>query len=302
MYLNRFYNILLMSSFNQNNLRLSNEHLLLIDILNTMYNDNHRQINTLTDTLNNLTNTNNQIRNLLVQILNTNHHHHNNNNNNNNSNRRNRRGGAWDRQNLSNYYFYRQDSIDIPVTGIEGRVTGNYINGTNQNNIINQLLQSFLQPIHVYPTQSQIEAATRRVRYCDIARPVNTQCPISMDDFNDNDTVTVIRHCGHIFHSNNINNWFRTNCRCPVCRYDIREYNSNVSEQFFSGDSRDPSNNPIERTNSTERVTQNIENNYLNSQLNNAINNTTVRDPSGNIINLPNEILSSYIFSSFNVQ
>jgi hypothetical protein len=288
-----------MSSFNQNNLRLSNEQFFLINILNTMYNDNHRQINTLTNTLNNLINANNQIRILLVQLLNTNHNN-NNNNNYNNSNRRIRRT-LFDR---NNHHFYSQNSIDIPdtlVTGIE-RPTVNYVNRSNQNNTINQILQSFLQPIEVYPTQSQIEVATRRVRYNDISRPVNTQCPISMDEFNDNDIVTVIRHCGHIFHSNNINNWFRTNCRCPVCRYDIRDYNSNNSNQFFSDMSTDPSNNPIERTNSTETINQNVENNYLNSQLNNAINNTIVRDPSGNIINLPNDLLTSYIFTAFNVQ
>jgi hypothetical protein len=259
-----------------------------------MYNDNNRQINSLNNSLNNLVNTNNQIRNLLIQLLNTNH-------NNNNNNRRNRRR-VWDRQNFSNYNFYRQNTLDIPVTGIEGRVTGNYINGTNQTNIINQLLQSFLQPIDVYPTQSQIEVATRRVRYSDISRPVNTQCPISMDEFNDNDIVTVIRPCGHIFHSNNINNWFRTNCRCPVCRCDIRDYNSNDSNNFFNSISTDPSNNPTERSNSREIINTNVENNPLNSQLNNAFNNTIVRDPSGNIVNLPNDLLSSYIFTAFNVQ
>ena len=57
-------------SNNSNTFRISNEHLLLINILNTMYNDNLRQINNITDTLNNLNNTNNQIRNSLIQILN----------------------------------------------------------------------------------------------------------------------------------------------------------------------------------------------------------------------------------------
>ena len=58
-------------SNNSNTFRISNEQLLLINILNTMYNDNLRQINNITDTLNNLNNTNNQIRNLLVQLLNS---------------------------------------------------------------------------------------------------------------------------------------------------------------------------------------------------------------------------------------
>ena len=47
----------------------NNETLFLVNILNTMYNDNLRQINNLTSTLSNLNNSNNQIRDLLVQLL-----------------------------------------------------------------------------------------------------------------------------------------------------------------------------------------------------------------------------------------
>lgn len=50
-----------------------------------------------------------------------------------------------------------------------------------------------------------------------------------MDDFNDNETVTIIRHCGHIFNSDELTTWFQSNCRCPVCRYDIRNFNRNTS-------------------------------------------------------------------------
>ena len=41
--------------------------------------------------------------------------------------------------------------------------------------------------------------------------------------------VTVIRFCGHIFYTEQLNTWFTSNCRCPVCRYDIRNYNSTNS-------------------------------------------------------------------------
>lgn len=94
---------------------------------------------------------------------------------------------------------------------------------TNQATI-NRILESFLAPIDIYPTQSQIEAATRVARYGDITRPPNTTCPISLDSFEDSQHVTVIRHCGHIFNTEQIQSWFRANCRCPVCRYDIRNY------------------------------------------------------------------------------
>jgi hypothetical protein len=128
----------------------------------------------------------------------------------------------------------------------------NYSNRSNRNGVSDahtrNILENFLQPIEIYPTQSQIETATRRARYCDISRPINTSCPISMDEFSDNDMVTMIRHCGHIFHTEHIMNWFRNHCRCPVCRYDIREYNTDVTNQFFNN-SQDSSNNNVDANN-----------------------------------------------------
>ena len=80
-----------MSLSNPNNLRLSNEQLLLVSILNTMYNDNLSQINSITNTLNRLNNSNELIRNILIEILDLNLGS-NLNNINNNIGRRNRSG------------------------------------------------------------------------------------------------------------------------------------------------------------------------------------------------------------------
>ena len=81
-----------------------------------------------------------------------------------------------------------------------------------------------MNPVDVFPTIEQIETATRAVRYGDIVRPNNSSCPISLDTFNEDDNVTIIRQCGHIFKIESLNIWFQNNCACPVCRYDIREY------------------------------------------------------------------------------
>lgn len=267
-------------SNNSNTFRISNEQLLLINILNTMYNDNLRQINNINDTLNNLNNTNNQIRNLLVQLLNSTQTTNNNSRRNGFSERRYRENNDRninDRNiNLNRVYLnnrpYIVDSITeytIPRNQLfsYARNTTNNME-TNASNLFNEIFNSFMEPVEVYPTNSQIEAATRRVRYCDIARPINTQCPISMDDFNDSDMVTVLRPCGHIFQTEHIMNWFRTNCRCPVCRYDIRNYNSNASTEFFNTPSQN--NTTLNRTLSqTERSSvdssnNNIERNYIN--------------------------------------
>ncbi len=103
---------------------------------------------------------------------------------------------------------------------------------------IEQLLNSaFLEPVNVYPTQQQINAATRNARYGDVVRPTNQSCPITLDTFNDNDEVTIIRHCSHIFSTSGISNWFRTNCKCPVCRYDIRNYDASSNMLHENNDS-----------------------------------------------------------------
>ena len=304
-------------SFNQSNLRITNEQVLLMNILNTMYNDNLRQINSVTEMLNNLNESNNQIRGLLVQLLGTQNSH-----NSASSNfRRNRRDLA------SNINSNRINNLNLngETFGVGGqsyiidniteytiplRTTGNYLfeyNRNNRNNrnrsgdnngVFSQLLQSFLNPVEIYPTQSQIEAATRYVRYSDIARPINTQCPISMEDFNDSDMVTVIRPCGHIFNTNSLQSWFRANCRCPVCRYDIRDYNSNASTEFFNTQNQNQqeqqtSNSNLERTNS---ISNNVPETTFN---NNNNNNNNILDVSGNPVNISSDLLASYLLNAF---
>jgi len=85
---------------------------------------------------------------------------------------------------------------------------------------------NFYDSVSITPSQEQIEVATRNLMYCDIMDPINTSCPISLEPFNDTSRITMIRQCRHIFNTDALNNWFTANCRCPVCRYDIRDYNN----------------------------------------------------------------------------
>jgi hypothetical protein len=75
----------------------------------------------------------------------------------------------------------------------------------------------------VSPSTRDIRNATRSVIYSVNAQFNNTRCPITLEDFIEQEIVTQIRHCGHCFKPSAIQNWFRTNVRCPVCRFDIRE-------------------------------------------------------------------------------
>jgi hypothetical protein len=197
--------------------------LILVSILNGMYNDNVTQINNMNASINNLTAANAQIRHLLVQTLR-------------NSNRRTginpttRPSRGHDNHYVNNTYGRAAQSYGAagrgrrsPYTPENARRHQAYTPRDDQpNTIFSTTFSAFFDPVAVYPTQTQIDIATRRVRYRDVVTPRNIACPISMVDFTDNDIVTVIRHCGHIFATDQLNIWFATHCTCPVCRFDIR--------------------------------------------------------------------------------
>ena len=284
---------------------INNEQLLLIDILNTMYNDNLNQIR-------NLQESNTQIRNLIIQILNPNNAQLRNNNlggepmnyvtvpvreeprrrgRNNRNNRNNnfinnfRENNATNGTSLGRVYL---NNIIDSVEEIRTPINTNLRNANlNNNNDFSRIMQSFFSPVEVYPTPTQIETATRRVRYCDIISPKNTSCPISLTNFNDNDMVSVIRHCGHIFNTDGLNTWFRSHCTCPVCRFDIRDDNSN-SSSVFSGEAQNNNNNPNNATiNNQINNTSPEERNQTYTELANVIFNIILREHGGpeNFIN-----------------
>lgn len=162
-----------------------------------------------------------------------------------------------------------------------------------ENNINNSILQSFFNPIPIVPTATQIENARRIAIFGNITRPINNACPITLDRFNDNETVSVIRYCNHIFNTDALNNWFRENCRCPVCRYDIRSYNStnanaNANANSISNLNYDSNTDSVtfdidsdELYNNITRIAINTLNNIRESSVNNN------RDASGNNIRPP---------------
>ena len=80
------------------------------------------------------------------------------------------------------------------------------------------------QDVAVYPTGEQINSATRIITYDESIELINHRCPISLADFEEGEDIRQIIHCGHCFCEDSIQNWFRSNVRCPVCRYDIRDY------------------------------------------------------------------------------
>lgn len=86
-----------------------------------------------------------------------------------------------------------------------------------------------LQDVPVYPSQQQIDAAVSIYIYSnqDEENNPNQRCPITMERFEVGDELYKIQYCNHIFKKNALTEWFNNNVRCPVCRYDIRDYSEN---------------------------------------------------------------------------
>jgi hypothetical protein len=101
----------------------------------------------------------------------------------------------------------------------------------NQNQYFTFWYDHFFDNVPVVPTAQQIADATRSTTYSDIENPLNDSCPISMERFQPNSTVTEIVYCHHLFHPESLQSWFQTSVRCPVCRYDIRQQAQTQQQQ-----------------------------------------------------------------------
>ncbi len=99
-----------------------------------------------------------------------------------------------------------------------------FVSNNTNNDITHDEDISDLVDVVVRPTFEQIQNAVRNIQYSSIIDPINESCPISLEPFQQQDNVTQINQCNHIFNTNELNHWFESNVQCPVCRYDIRNY------------------------------------------------------------------------------
>jgi len=83
---------------------------------------------------------------------------------------------------------------------------------------------TLFQDVIVRPTQAQIDIASESFEYDGIVELLNTQCPITMCEFQIGDRVRRIHYCRHSFHEESFLSWFQNQVRCPVCRHDIRDH------------------------------------------------------------------------------
>jgi hypothetical protein len=106
--------------------------------------------------------------------------------------------------------------FDVNLTGTRNR--------NNTSSLSNQIL-----------TTDQIRSATMNTQYSNIISPSNTTCPISRDEFTHESDVTQILGCSHIFNRTSLHEWFINHSTCPMCRFDIRNYNATTNVEGGGG-------------------------------------------------------------------
>ena len=65
----------------------------------------------------------------------------------------------------------------------------------------------------------QINIYTQNIHYTnELNEP---RCPITYENFEENEEICARIHCGHYFKKNAIYRWFQRSTVCPVCRHDL---------------------------------------------------------------------------------
>lgn len=103
---------------------------------------------------------------------------------------------------------------------------------------LNELISLFrgelnMEPVQITPTQQQINTATHVFESLNDDH-ADAVCSICQEGFTENILIRQIRHCNHKFHRQCIDQWFRQNVHCPVCRFDIREHGALSTQSTIS--------------------------------------------------------------------
>jgi hypothetical protein len=212
------------------NFSLSPDQRRLVNMYVTQYNQINSQINHLFEMLDNIRENIGQITNFhLNRSIPLRENHRNPLGRNSNSFLSRYIDNLINEERQNNHVFYDYNSPINPSVYTSPQVRPRTSRNNQNTDIdISNFLSNFLNTsVIIRPTNEQIQHASRVIRYGDISNPLSETCPISLERFDNEDMVRQILHCGHIFCQNQFQEWFNNNVRCPVCRYDIRNYRTN---------------------------------------------------------------------------
>lgn len=190
-----------------------------------------------------------------------------------------------------------------PVSPTRLRLSREFLNegnnGTlNQYDSITEMMNSlaigFQSSVPIYPTLRQIQISTRCYNYTreELDEEPDLRCPITREEFNEGEEICVIKHCNHKFKKEPLYQWFNSNVRCPVCRFDIRDHTDSDDEIDINTDiSMNPADVDALSDALREAITRVDPNNIVSLELPIPINRTNsgtlsdfFRDLSNNVI------------------
>ena len=99
--------------------------------------------------------------------------------------------------------------------------------GMGQNNL-NELIERMLHYRRDNPTDAAIVSELPETKIDDINKLDNDKksCVICMEDFKNGDVSTNLP-CLHMFHTNCIQSWLKTQNTCPICKFQLTQDNIN---------------------------------------------------------------------------
>jgi hypothetical protein len=122
---------------------------------------------------------------------------------------------------------YNTTNSNISAAPVINTLIRNFLRNREEGNVFRQTYEDVI----VRPSAAQIERATEMIIFDEANDNHNTSCPITLEPFRTGDQVCCIRHCSHMFKRVALMDWFRRNVRCPICRYDIRDYVEPTNEE-----------------------------------------------------------------------
>jgi hypothetical protein len=115
------------------------------------------------------------------------------------------------------------------MTGNRNSSNRMFIPISNLNNINSLFEQIFSRARHhEHPTSQQILDALPETQIDDASKldSEKKNCVICLEDFKNGDRATILP-CIHLFHTNCIKNWLKTQDCCPICKYKLNGQNLN---------------------------------------------------------------------------
>ena len=111
----------------------------------------------------------------------------------------------------------------IPM-GMMGNMRGNMMG----QNDLNELIERMLHYTRENPTDAAIVSELPETKIDDINKLDNDKknCVICMEDFKNGDVTTNLP-CLHMFHTNCIQSWLKTQNTCPICKFKLTQDNIN---------------------------------------------------------------------------